>query len=385
MASDKDVSSEAPSRRTFVKLALGLGGAALVAGLAGPSLARLLASGTSGSMTGTGTQPAGPCTEFASFQRNIRGGGPPKDGIPSIDSPRFTSAEAANGFLQPNDIVFGLDYRGVQRAYPQRILVWHEIVNDRPSGQRLAITYCPLTGSQIAFRPPTGGDGETFGTSGSLVNSNLLMYDRASDSNWPQILGTAINGQRCANVLAGVPLVWTTWDRWRQRHPGTDVLTTETGFLRDYNRDPYGHYNPDPQGYYRDDNLIFPVMNRSDRFPPKKVVYGVKVGEEQLAIPADEFHAVRVKNVALSGTPLVALQDGDLNVVRVFRREVEGSALTFQHAEGRITDAESGTLWSPEGVGLEGSFRGTALTPTPAVNVMWFAWYAFYPGTRVLT
>ncbi len=384
MASDKDTSSETPSRRNFVKLALGLGGAAFVGVLVGPALARLLAGGTSGG--GTGTQPAGPCTEFASFQQGIRGGGPPKDGIPSVDSPRFMSAEAASNFLKPTDIVFGLDYQGVQRAYPQRILVWHEIVNDRPSGQHLAITYCPLTGSQIAFRPPTGGDGETFGVSGQLVNSNLLMYDRASDSNWPQILGTAINGQRCASVLAEVPLVWTTWDRWRQRHPGTEVLTTETGFLRDYNRDPYGLYNPDPHGYYRNDSLIFPnVMNRSDRFPPKKVVYGVKVGDEQLAIPAEEFHAVRVKNVALSGTPLVALQDGDLNVVRVFRREVEGSPLTFQHEEGRFLDAESGTLWSPEGIGLEGSFQGTALTPISAVNVMWFAWYAFYPGTQVLS
>ncbi|MEE9173770.1 MAG: DUF3179 domain-containing protein [Thermoplasmata archaeon] len=382
MASDKDASSEAPSRRTFVKLALGLGGAAFVAGLAGPALARLLASGTSGG--GTGTPPAGPCTEFASFQQNIRGGGPPKDGIPSIDSPRFMSAEAASDFLKPTDIVFGLDYRGVRRAYPQRILVWHEIANDRPSGRGLSITYCPLTGSQIAFELPTASASETLGVSGNLVNSNLLMYDRVTDSNWPQILGTAINGQRCASVLAEVPLIWTTWDRWRQRHPDTDVLTTETGFLRDYNRDPYGLYNPDPHGYYRNDNLIFPVMNRSDRFPPKKVVYGVKVGDEQLAIPAEEFHAVRVKNVALGGAPLVALQDGDLDVVRVFRREVEGSPLTFQHAGGRILDAESETLWSPEGVGLEGSFRGTALTPVSAVNVMWFAWYAFYPGTQVL-
>ncbi|MEE8232411.1 MAG: DUF3179 domain-containing protein [Thermoplasmata archaeon] len=384
MASDKETSSKASSRRTFIKLALGLGGAAFVAGLAGPPLAsRLLAGGTGGG--GTGTQPTGPCAEFASFQSNIRGGGPPKDGIPPIDNPQFMSAEAADDFLRPTDIVFGLDSGGVQRAYPQRILVWHEIVNDRPSGTRLAVSYCPLTGSQIAFRSPAGGDGGTFGVSGNLVNSNLLMYDRASDSNWPQILGTAINGARCASVLAEVPVVWTTWDRWRQRHPGTDVLTTETGFLRDYNRDPYGLYNPDPHGYYRNDNLIFPVMNQSDRFTAKKVVYGVKVGNEQLAIPAEEFQAIRVKNITLGGAPLVALQDEDLKVVRAFRREVEGTSLTFQHAEGQILDEESGTVWSAEGVGLEGSYQGSNLAPVPAPNVMWFAWYAFYPGTQVLS
>ncbi|MFQ5986839.1 MAG: DUF3179 domain-containing protein [Thermoplasmata archaeon] len=384
MASDQDTPSEAPSRRTFVKLALGLGGAAFVAGLVGPALAaRLLARGNGGG--GTGTQPAGPCSEFADFQGNIRGGGPPKDGIPSIDNPRFMSASEADSFLRPTDIVFGIDRAGVVRAYPQRILVWHEIVNDRIGGQRIPITYCPLTGSQIAFAPPTAADTETFGVSGSLVNSNLLMYDRASDSRWPQILGTAINGQRCASVLAEVPLVWTTWDRWRQRHPDTEVLNTETGFLRDYNRDPYGLYNPDPHGYYRNDSLIFPVMNRSDRFPPKKVVYGVKVADEQLAIPADEFRAVRVKNTTLAGTPLVLLQDDDLDVVRAFHRDVEGSPLTFQHSGGRIVDSGSGTEWSPEGIGLEGSFADTTLAPVPAINVMWFAWYAFYPGTQVLS
>ena len=263
--------------------------------------------------------------------------------------------------------------------------MWHEIVNDRPGGQPLAITYCPLTGSQIAFRPPSAGEGATFGTTGQLVNSNLLMYDRASDSTWPQILGTAISGQRCANVLAEVPVVWTTWERWRARHPSTEVLTTNTGFLRDYNRDPYGLYNPDPHGYYRNDSLLFPVMNRSNRFPAKTVVYGIKVGDEQLAIPEQEFHAVRVRNVTLGGSPLVALQDGDLNVVRAFRRDVEGAPLTFRYADRRIRDEETGTIWSPEGVGLEGSHQGTVLAPIPATNVMWFAWYAFYPETQVLS
>ncbi|MFQ5908134.1 MAG: DUF3179 domain-containing protein [Thermoplasmata archaeon] len=366
-----------------MKLALGLGGAAAVAGFVGPALAsRLLASQDGGGGTG---QPAGPCPEFADLQGNILGGGPPKDGIPAIDNPRFMSADAADGFLRPTDIVFGIDRAGVQRAYPQRILVWHEIVNDRVGGQRIPITYCPLTGSQIAFVPPTAEDTETFGTSGSLVNSNLLMYDRASDSRWPQILGTAINGKRCASVLAEIPLVWTTWERWRERHPNTEVLNTETGFLRDYTRDPYGLYNPDPHGYYGNERIIFPVLNRSDQFPPKKVFYGVKVAGEQLAIPAVEFRDVHVKNTTLGGAPVVALQDDDLDVVRAFRREVEGSPLTFQHEGGRIVDKESGTRWSPEGLGLEGSFQGTSLTPIPTINVMWFAWYAFYPGTQVLS
>ncbi len=139
MPPDEDRPSEestagASSRRTFLKLALGLGGAALAAGIVGPALARFLASETSGG--GTGTQPPGLCAEFASFQRNISSGGPPKDGIPAIDNPTFMSAEAADAFLRPEDIVFGIDHQGVRKAYPQRILVWHEIANDHFDGRR---------------------------------------------------------------------------------------------------------------------------------------------------------------------------------------------------------------------------------------------------------
>ena len=124
------------------------------------------------------------------FTRNIQSGGPPKDGIPPIDKPKYVPAAEAEKFLKPNDIVFGLDYQRLAKAYPQKILVWHEIVNDEIKGEKIAITYCPLTGSSVAFRGRSrDGVALTFGTSGKLVNSNLLMYDRQTDSQWPQILG----------------------------------------------------------------------------------------------------------------------------------------------------------------------------------------------------
>lgn len=366
------------SRRRFLKLALALGGAAAAAA-AGVSLAGRLVR------PGGETGKPGSCSDYlAAFAQNAVSGGPPKDGIPSIDAPRFMSSAEADDFLEPTDVVFGVDRGGVVRAYPQRILVWHEIVNDVLGGQRVAVTYCPLTGSPVGYLPPRDAPGETFGVSGNLVNNNLIMYDRVTDSRWPQVLGTAYDGTRCNAPLETFPVVWTTWDRWRDRHPETEVLTTDTGFVRNYSRDPYGVYNPDPGGYYSQEGTFFPNMRTSDRFPMKKPVLGVKAGGEHLAIPHAEFRSVGVRNLELGGVPVVALYDGGLDAIRVFRREVEGSVLRFtQDGEGFL-DEDTGTRWAADGIALEGPLQGAELATATAFTVMWFAWFAFFPETRVL-
>jgi hypothetical protein len=367
------------TRRDFIRLALGLGGAVAVGAL---TYRIFLAGGSS--------EPDGPVVPeegdyLDAFNRNIVSGGPPKDGIPSIDNPRFIPRDQADSFLRPEDIVFGISHNGVVRAYPQRVLVWHEIVNDSLAGEELSITYCPLTGSQVAFRRRLrDGSVTTFGTTGKLVNSNLLMYDRLTDSNWPQILGIAINGPRRAQALEEVPLVWTTWQRWRDRHPDSEVLSPDTGYIRNYSQDPYGTYVPELGGYYASNSLFFPVMRSSDRFPSKKVFIGLRVGEEQLAVPLEEFKSVVLSNASVGGTPLVLLYDDGLDTIRAFRREVEDEILTFALRDGRFVDEETASEWSPEGVALEGPFKGTVLEQVNAFNVMWFAWYAFYPDTKVL-
>jgi hypothetical protein len=185
------------------------------------------------------------------FTQNIQSGGPPKDGIPPIDRPKYVSATESQKFLKSNEIVFGLDYQGVVKAYPQKILVWHEIVNDELKGEKIAVTYCPLTGSAVAFRGRSRAGGSlSFGTSGKLVNSNLLMYDRQTDSQWPQILGMAIDGKNKGTVLEEIPLAWTHWSRWLRRHSDTLVLSSDTGYFRSYGSDPYGSY--DRSGTYYD-------------------------------------------------------------------------------------------------------------------------------------
>lgn len=197
---------------------------------------------------------------LANYRQARRHGGPGKDGIPSIDEPQFWSADDADAFLDGGDVVIGLYRDGVARAYPQRILVWHEIVNDRMAGKPVSVTYCPLTGTALGFER---GDTE-LGVSGKLVNSNLVMYDRATGSEYPQILAAGIAGPAAGRGLDELRVIWTTWDRWRSRHPETEVLSTDTGHIRNYRRDPYGRYNP-PGGYYApDSSRLFPVLNEDD-------------------------------------------------------------------------------------------------------------------------
>ncbi|MEW2634309.1 DUF3179 domain-containing protein [Streptomyces sp. NPDC048389] len=275
-------------------------------------------------------------------------GGPGKDGIPSIDRPRFVPAGDAS-FLADDDPVFGLEYRGEVRAYPQLVLVWHEIVNDTLGGEPLAVTYCPLTGTAIGFSAPAGTQELTFGTTGRLVNSNLLMYDRETGSEWPQLLGTAVSGPLKGTQLDTVPLVWTTWKQWRTAHPDTDVLSTDTGALRGYGSDPYGSYDgyPDRAGYYAKQGTLFPVLAASDRFPDKDVVIGVRVGDERLAIHRDLVRTTGTVRATVGGSQVEAHWDDKLGTARVLQRV--------------------GDQWEP----------------ADHLDSMWFAWYAFYPNSQV--
>lgn len=297
------------------------------------------------------------------YRRARQDGGPGKDGIPSIDQPRFGRAEAADGFLDDEDRVVGVYLDGQARAYPQRILVWHEIVNDSIGDHRVAVTYCPLTGTAIGF-----DRGETeFGVSGKLVNSNLIMYDRATDTEYPQILAAGIDGELAGRGLEEVRLVWTTWGRWKQRHPDTEVLSIRTGSLRNYHRDPYGSYNP-LQGYYvPDSRRIFPVRNEDRRYPPKHEVLGFRDAHEAVAIEPATLRAERVLEHRGPGGRYLIIHDPVLDTGWVFRGEqdVDPDAITF-NAEGPVFDGRE------------------AMQPVNAFEAMWFAWAAFYPDTHVI-
>lgn len=320
------------------------------------------------------------------FARNAISGGPPKDGIPPIENPQYATVAEADKFLQPDDVVFGLDYKGVVKAFPQNILVWHEIINEEIAGEKISVTYCPLTGSTVSYKGRSKADGKplTFGTSGKLVNSNLLMYDRQSDSTWPQVLGVGITGPNKGHRLDTVPTVWTTWSRWKLKYPNSLVLSRKTGHLRAYGRDPYGSYTADRPNYYNSGGPFFPVMTRSSRFPNKKVVVGVKAADDVLALPKAEAAAAGVVNFNLDDQPVVALYDAELDESLAFIGQIDGRELQFVRRGSEILDEQTRTVWTAQGKAVKGKFAGAQLSWTTSFDVMWFAWYAFYPETKVL-
>jgi len=267
----------------------------------------------------------------------ILSGGPPKDGIPSIDDPKFVSVSEADQWIRDNELVLAVNYRGVKRVYPLQILVWHEIVNDTIAGDPILVTYCPLCGSGIAYLRELNGEAVEFGTTGRLYNSNLVMYDRKTDTWWTQIDGKAIVGELAGGELTEVSIDTVAWRDWKAVHPDSEVLNQDTGFSRPYGRDPYG-------SYYQDSFLMFPVENEDQRIHPKTVIFGIEVD--------GVYKAYREEDLIERGT----FEDSVAGVRIRVNRDSAG-IVTF-------TDLDSDREIVKE--------RG-----------FWFAWYAFHPDTLV--
>jgi hypothetical protein len=230
---------------------------------------------------------AGPSNGFdlsnATLPRDqILRGGPPRDGIPALTDPELIAAMDAE-YLEPTDRVVGITLKGQSRAYPIAILNWHEIVNDEIDGQRFAVTYCPLCGTAVAFDATIDGTPTDFGVSGLLYNSDVLLYDRNTESLWSQILSKAVSGKRVGEALTPIPISHTTWRDWLAKHPDTLVLSDDTGHFRDYQRDPYAGYEESRYTY-------FAVNNKSpDNYHPKEIVVGLGIDGVYKAYPFIEL------------------------------------------------------------------------------------------------
>ena len=267
----------------------------------------------------------------------IYAGGPPKDGIPAIDKPEFLPAGAAS-FMHAEDSVLGLVRNNTARAYPIRVLNWHEVVNDRIGNDAVTITFCPLCGTGVAFDSRVDGRVLSFGVSGLLYNSDVLLYDRQTQSLWSQLLGQAISGPMKGRRLTMLALTQTTWADWRKSHPTTQILSTNTGKTRPYARDAY-------PGYESSQEIIFPVEFRSSGYHPKERVLGVKIGTQTKAYPFVELgKTAGVVSDQIGGTPVT---------------------IRFDRAASRATAHTS---------------DGKQLA---AVVGYWFAWYTFNPKTAV--
>ncbi len=294
--------------------------------------------------------------EYVDFMMS---GGPPPDGIPAIDDPVFIEASEAE--LDPGEMVIGFHHEGEARAYPHLVLVHHEIVNDRVGGLNVAITYCPLTATAQGFKR---GD-TTLGVSGQLLNSNLVLFDRETRSYFSQISATGITGEHRGRTLDEVELVWTTWDRWRTAHPDTRVLSEQTGYLRNYARDPYGTYIP-LGGYYAQDATIFPLMHQSGDHHAKEMVVGARTAERSAYFILSELAEEGVQRT----DHFVAVYDPDLDT---------GYIYAVDSGTGQIAAAEPGMY------GVEDetySAEGLPLERLVSVEAFHFAWYAFYPNSE---
>ena len=266
-------------------------------------------------------------------------GGPPRDGIPALSDPQMIEPEQAR-YIEPTDRIVGIRIGGSARAYPIAILNWHEIVNDEIDGRRFAITYCPLCGTAVAFDAVIDGKPTDFGVSGLLYNSDVLLYDRDSESLWSQIMGRAISGPRVGSRLKPLPISHTTWRDWYADHPDTLLLSDDTGYSRDYRRDPYA-------GYEKSRHTYFAVNNQApDNYHPKEIVVGIDVDGVYKAYPFIEL---------------------DRQGKARFSDSVNGTRFDFDW------DADNRSVTITDEAGNE----------VAGIQGYWFAWFAFHPDTRV--
>ena len=304
----------------------------------------------------------------------IKSGGPPKDGIPSIDTPEFTEA-SQEYHVSDSDTVLGLEINGDVRAYPLSILVWHEIVNDNVGGVPVAVTYCPLCFTNQVFERVIDGQEVEFGTSGKLYNSNLVMYDRLTNSYWSQALGKAIVGELTGYELSTIPFDVIRWGDWKSLHPDSVVLTTNTGHIRAYGVDPYGNY-------YTETRILFPVENTDDRMHPKEIILGFNDGDVYKSYKQQDVESAVIINDQINNNPIFLVSLYPENA-RAFERTVDGKVLEFFFKDESIIDKETNSEWNYDGVAISGALVGTELNRIPFNPGFWFEWIAFHPDTDV--
>lgn len=314
-----------------------------------------------------------------------------KDGIPAIDQPKFLTV-AETTFLKDQEPVIAFEDSGEARAYPLQILIWHEIVNDVVGGRPVLITFCPLCNTAIAFDRTVNGRVLDFGVSGFLRNSDLVMYDRQTESWWQQVTGEALVGQQTGTRLELLASSIVAWADFREAFPDGMVLSRETGHRRQYGVNPY-------VGYDDINSSPFLFDGRMDsRLAAMERVVTVELEGEIAAYPFSRLESKRVVHDAVGGQDIVVLfkpgtvsaldlssiaDSRDIGAAAVFSPMVEGRGLTFRPDGNGFKDAETGSTWDIFGKATAGPLQGRSLTPIVSGNHFWFAWAAFKPETRV--
>lgn len=323
----------------------------------------------------------------------ILSGGPPKDGIPAIDAPKFIGVDGADEWLEPQEPVISFKLGDDARAYPLQVLMWHEIVNDTVDDVPVTVTFCPLCNTAIAFERMLDGQVLDFGTTGRLRFSNLVMYDRQTESWWQQATGEAIAGEYTGRQLKFLPASIISWEDFKTTYPDGQVLSRDTGFARNYGRNPYSGYDNVNRSPF-----LYVGPETPGVLPPMARVFTIDLNGEAVAYPYDVIQEVHVVNDDVGDTPLVvlwtpgtasALDAGtvasgrDVGAVNAFSRELDGQTLTFTFDGDRILDEETGSEWDVLGQAINGPLAGSQLEPVVGINHFWFSWAAFRPETQV--
>lgn len=322
-------------------------------------------------------------------------GGVNLDGIPSLDQPPMQPASSAT-YLRDDELIYGIDLGGEQRAYPDRALSWHELTNDTVGGQPVAIVYCTLCGSAIAFSTARADGGvHDLGTSGLLFRSNKLMYDRATLTLWNSMTGKPVLGELAASAieLPILPMTRTRWSEWRRRHPQTKALVLDTQL-----GSRYGYVYEPGAADRRREGVAFPVWQKSERLARQEEIYGLRVGDSAKAYPLTAVFSERVVNDVVGDVAVVLVADPEAGSVRAYRRgslrfvpgESADQVVDDQRRNWRLTE-DALVLDSTPGASDESSPSDTTeesklesrLERMPGHVAFWFGWFGFFPRTEV--
>lgn len=324
----------------------------------------------------------------------ILSGGVPRDGIRSIDAPVFQSIEEAEDWLAGTEPVIALEIDGVARAYPLGVLTRHEIANDVVAGVPVAVTFCPLCNSALVFDRRVGGEVYEFGVSGLLRNSDLIMYDRTTESLWQQFTGEGIIGTHAGDQLDFIPAPLVSFDDFIEIYPDGEVLAGVPGVT--YGRNPYVGYDSSPQPFlFRDANGVSQI---DPRLGGLERVVGVLLNDEAVAYPYDAISEVGAVNDTVGGEDIVVFHrfgtnsalgaseiaaSEDVGATGVYFPVVDGEKLTFTVNDDDIVDEQTGSTWSLLGIATSGELEGTELEQVLSTDHFWFSWAAFYPETTI--
>jgi len=323
----------------------------------------------------------------------ILAGGPPKDGIPSIDQPIFIDIEEADEWIGPLEPIIQVSINQEIKGYPIQILTWHEIVNDTVGGVPVVVTFCPLCNTAIAFERTVEGQVLDFGTTGRLRYSNLIMYDRQTESWWQQGTGEGIVGTLTGTQLDFVPAGMVSWETFKNANPDGMVLSRDTGHSRSYGRNPYIGYDD-----VNNSPFLYQGPATPGELPPVARVLTLEFGGETVAYPYDILSDVQVVNDRVGEQDVVvfwapgtasALDSGiiaegeDVGTALAYDRNLEGQVLSFRFEYGSFVDNETESAWDLLGQAVDGPLSGQQLTEVVSLNYFWFSWASFKPETRV--